>query len=202
MATDTKDQQSNVAETKVAAPAAAAGAATADVTTVKTDVVENTTAAAVAQAPAAMFAKPEVADADTNPTRVKMITAAIAAYSTDCGRAQANAAKRKTAALDLMRGIRLMASLSFGDYGKVAEFLVKTIQENTNEAFHPRYIFMFADEMTGRDKDRFMLPMTAYLQFARLKNKATVRQRVDVSAIVALMETAGAKKAVDAFFPS
>ena len=196
MATETKAQETKVEETKTAAVTASA-----DITTVKTDVVESKTAA-VAQAPAAMFVKQEAVDADTNPTRVKMITAAIGAYSATCGRAQTNAATRKTGALDLMRGIRLMSGLSFSDYGKVADFLVKSIQDNANEAFHPRYIFMFADELQGRDKDRFMLPMTAFLQFARLKNKATVRQRVDISAIAALMESTGAKKAVDAFFPS
>ena len=179
--------------TAAAAPAAAAPAA--DATAPAPQVAD------VAQAPASLFAKPEVKDVDSNPTRVEMIKAAIAAYSEKCGRALADADTRRTMSLDLMRGVRLMSTLSFADFTAVANFLVTTITENANEAFHPRYLLMFADELAGREKDRFMLPMTAFTQYARLKNKTMLRQRVDVSAVAATMQSEGAKKAVDAFFP-
>lgn len=179
--------------TAAAAPAAAAPAADA--------AAPAPQVAAVAQAPAALFAKPEVKDVDSNPTRVAMIKAAITTYSEKCGRAQADVDARRTMSLDLMRGVRLMSTLSFADFTAVADFLVTTITDNANEAFHPRYLLMFADELAGREKDRFMLPMTAFTQYARLKNKAMLRQRVDVSAVAATMQSEGAKKAVDAFFP-
>lgn len=177
----------------------AAATADADVVTVKSETVDE--APAIAQAPANLFNKAVVADADSNPDRVKMITAAVTAYAADCGRTQGDAGIRRMLSLDLMRAIRLMATLNYTDYLSVADVVVSTIAQTTNEAFHPRYLLMFADELAGREKDRFMLPITAFTQYARLKNKSMLRQRVDVSAVSALMQTDGAKNAVEAFFP-
>ena len=194
---DTKTTEGTATGTTTATVAAAPAAET----TTAAAAAPAPQAAAVAQAPAALFAKPEVKDVDSNPTRVAMIKAAIAAYSEKCGRALADVDARRTLSMDLMRGVRLMSTLSFADFTAVANFLVETITNNSNEAFHPRYLLMFADELAGREKDRFMLPMTAFTQYARLKNKTMLRQRVDVSAVAASMQSEGAKKAVDAFFP-
>ena len=198
--------------------AATTAATTAPATTATTDttektVVDTTTKAPtkvietpvadkpseLPAAPASLFANAAAAEA-SNPARVAVITALLSDYVAKVGSSQSNLDAAKSATFGLFNAVRQLGTLGAADTTAVTDLFINAIKNDKNGSFGP-YLYAHVDEIRNSfERQNYVRLMNLFTIYARLQNKANLKNKCNVEYSVALVADATARKALQAYF--